>query len=350
MRLLFVSLFLTVVLQGELSAKPSRLEVLLRQTPWDKKLLKKIIRLDLEYTIALEDKPLGWQETVLEIKNDPDYLPQASALLHRMVEQVLLEDEMVNPPVWLATSKDGREVYLMGTAHRMGFENLSLPAKTKLGQLWDKSSVVMWEGNSYYIQRIARKLSKKGYLELLHEFEQLDYQLMVYGLSRGQKKIVSLEEGLWTTHDLEAKIEDRLDREGVPKSSDPREDKESHELTDNEKEQYLDEIVDNYELANLAMASYIAYDMKKKKFIHQRRWELAQTHITVRDRLKEQYLLDARNRFWVQEIKENCRQGEICLVIGGVDHMTLDHQGMVSSVVTLLREDGFHAELLPPPT
>ena len=325
----------------------SRLKALLQKTPWDKRLLKKIVRLDLEHRNALEDKPPNWQETVQQIESDPDWLPQATSMLDGMAQQVPLENKEIDPPVWLATSKDGRKIYLMGTIHKIGFENLSLPAKTKIGQLWDESSVVMWEGYSFWTQRITRWIKEKKSLKLFEGFE-LDYQLMVYGLIRGEKKVVSLEEGLWTDRDLEAKTEDRLDREGIQEVNDPREEKD--ELTDDEKEQYLNEIIDNYESVNLKMISYIAYDMKEVATINQKRQQLHQTHHTTRRWLREHYLLDARNRFWLQKIKENCQQGDACLLIGGVDHMTLDHQDTVSSILTLLQEDGFQIELLPPPT
>ena len=350
MKRLLLLFVMSVQAYSHAPSAQSRLKALIQQTPWDKRLLKKIVNLDLEHRTALEDKPPNWQKIVQQIENDPDWLPQATSMLAKMALQVPLENKEVNPPVWLATSKDGRKIYLIGTVHKINLENLSLPAKTKFGQIWDKSSVVMWEGFSFHTQRITIELAKKdrGNFKLSNGYE-LDAQLMAYGLIRSKKKVVSLEEGLWAGHDLGAKTEDRLDREGISKANDPRDELDNNELTDSDKEQYLNEIVDIYELGNLGMISYVAYDMKKKEAIDSMHQELYRTHRTTREVLRSNYLLDARNRFWLQKIKENCQQDEACLLLGGVDHMTFDYQDTVSSILTLLQEDGFQVELLPIP-
>ena len=221
----------------------------------------------------MSDKDDGWQGQLQRIESDHEYIPKAVDKLEKLVEKVPVQGRKVSPPVWMATSESGHKLYLVGTSHRLRLRHLSPFAITRLGEIWDEAAVVMWEGDSIQTKGVSRMFAEYGYPDILRELKQLDYQILAFGINRGEKEIVSLEGDVFSTT-LKAKVEERLDREGHDKLRDPREEKEGKDLTDNEKERYLEEIIDNYELTFLEMTSYVNHDVKGRVALGKRRGSL----------------------------------------------------------------------------
>lgn len=336
-----------MALMGERRAQREFLSMLLNEKPIDKERIKKIIKLDIEHTSILKDKSAGWQDQLRRIESEPEYIPHAANKLNKLVEKVPILGRKVSPPVWLATSEEGHKLYLVGTNHSLGIRHLSPSAIDRLGEIWDKADAVLWEGG--WAGSVYKALREHSYHDALRQFKQLDYQILVFGIDRGDKEINSLGDSVGTDkrRQLEREIEERLDREGHNKFVDPRKNKEDSALTDDEKEQYLEEIIGKYELTFLKMTSYANYDVAGLAELNKRQRELYRAHLVMRDVLWEEYLLDGRNKIFMQSIKNTFKHGKTFMIMSGNAHMIVDNEN-VSSIVALLREDGFQVELLPP--
>lgn len=336
-----------MALMGERRAQRKFLSMLLNEKPIDKERIKKIIKLDIEHTYLLEDKNAGWQDQLRRIESEPEYIPQAANKLNKLVEKVPVSRGKVSPPLWLATSEDGHKLYLVGTNHSLRIRHLSPSAIARLGEIWDKADAILWEGD--WAGSVYKVLREHSYHDALRQFKQLDYQILVFGINRGDKEIDSLggSAGTDKRKQLEREIEERLDREGHNKFIDPRSNKENSALTEGEKEQYLEENVGNHELTFLQMTSYVNYDVAGLAELNKRKREHYRTHLGIRDALWEEYLLDGRNQIFLQSIKNNFKHGKTLMIISGNAHMIVGNEN-ISSIITLLRKDGFQVELLPP--
>ena len=312
------------------NAAQKRVHTLLKQQPWDKQQLRKIISLSLMHDHLRSAKPPGWEEQVHAIASNPDFVPDAKQVFEDSLVSLPFADQQIEKLLlWKMIDPQGKQHWLFGTIHHLTFANFTPQARAQLEQLIDASSAILHENvQAGSIDLAQALLDSMGYDEMIDKLVQLDGQIIARGIYR-HKKIVALEDP-YDRLIIRNKLA-KLRRILFYKVSRLR------FLFKKEipREQVAHAIVEDLAKHLSALTAYRTADVSALnlgEFIP----NITSDDINAR-------ILNARNHLWLDRIITQCEQNDSCLIVAGHAHMTHDSKN-IKSIITLLRERGFIIE------
>ena len=279
------------------------LRQLIRQTPWDRARLAHILTLEM-----LEDTTAA------------DYVPQAERILEQLIKTELRQEKLAQLLLWKVTTPRGKQHWLLGTDHEIKLGFFSTAARQQLDALVAEIDVHMHEGMALADTSLP-----------IEVYPTLDTQLIVMAQRRG-KKVVPLEN--WREESISTAS---LLSEQVNEFANQR---QWGTFSAAETEACCLEEVGAQEALFRETLAYLRGD-------HATLLELySDWQFPVSDNIKK-YLLDVRNRNWMQKITAACRSRETCLVVAGYAHFIHDSEA-AASIITMLRKLDYGIELAQP--
>lgn len=297
---------------------------LLKQKPWNKEHLKRVIKVSIDHSYELKYQEPGWEQRLLEIENDPDYIRYALRELRGLVTEVPLENTKIGKPLlWSVIAPDGSQHYFFATSRVATLNDFTRDAVVQLNVIVSMATTLVY-GAEYgdVRKRIPASLARRGRASVVSNLHTLDAQTLALATNKGKrKKIVALEN--WIDRYLLELQAIELERDKI---------EEQNDIVFKGEEVHLDAIIDSFEKKFLSASHYINTDAEGLQRLGREMTERVE-------------LLDKRNLMWAEKIARNCRVGERCVVIVGYPHLTYDNEN-VSSIVSRVRDKGFIVELL----
>ena len=279
------------------------LRSLIQQTPWDRARLAHILKLEK-----------------LKAVTAPDYVPNASALLDKLVRAMPRQEKLAKLLLWKVTTKRGSQHWLLGTNHLIRLGVFSAEARQQLDALMADIDVYIHEGEALTDAFLHVGL-----------YSTLDHQLTIMAQRQG-KRVVPLEDS-FEMQSIEASLLATEEKVKLQRE------KQLETISETELEPYILEMVGELETVFRRMQAYLRGDLTALMEIDQQDLD--------RDSEFAEEFLGIRNRNWMPKITKACHSQETCLIAAGYGHFLYDSE-TVASIITMLREQGYIVEPFQP--